>query len=166
MTFLQLIETGYWSRQWWVTFNMRSMQLKHRIWLSASVLLIPTMCNKITVYGKSPCSESLNITHTWRCGWMNFECRINIQRLFSVHVAIPLNLLQRSGGWKSLSLKDQGVTLHKTYLTTCAIGCDMFFWFTLNLWSRADARLKTRGPGALTLCLNWRPSTQECFEKF
>ncbi len=23
----------------------------------------------------------------------------------------------------------------------------------------------TRGPGALTLCLNWRPSTQECFEK-
>ncbi len=24
---------------------------------------------------------------------------------------------------------------------------------------------ETRGPGALTLCLNWRPSTQECFEK-
>ena len=24
----------------------------------------------------------------------------------------------------------------------------------------------TRGPGAFTLCLNWRPSIQECFENF
>ncbi len=42
--------------------------------------------------------------------------------------------------------------------------------FPYNLLMHANKipsrEIQTKGPGALTLCLNWRPSTQEYFEIF